>query len=76
MQCYYCYKHGYKATKYKLQEQAKKIRKENCKKGSKNNASANAAIAATIAETTNKANIADAKIWACCTSTLIVKNQD
>ena len=76
MQCYYYYKHSYKATDYRLRERAKKIYKENRKKGSKDDVFANVAIVATIAETTNEANIADAEIWACCTSTLMVRNQD
>jgi hypothetical protein len=72
MQCYYCCKRGHRATKCRLRERAKKIRKENRKKGSKDDTSANAAI--TTAETIDEANIADAEIWACCTSTPMVRN--
>lgn len=62
MQCYYCCKRGHKATECRLQEQAKKIYKENWKKEFKDNASTNAAIAATTAETTDEATISNAEI--------------
>jgi hypothetical protein len=76
MQCYYCCKHGHRATDCRLRERAKKIRKENRRKGSKDNAAANAAIATTTAETADEATIADAEIWACYTSAPMVRNQD
>jgi L-serine deaminase len=51
MQCYYCCKHGHKATDCKLRERAKKLRshqqKDSQKKTSKDEAAVNAAIATT-----------------------------
>ena len=74
IQCYYCCKYGHKATDCKLREQAKKIRKSNSKKTSKDEAAVNAAIASTQAA--NEATIADAEIWACYTTIPTTSDQD
>ena len=78
MQCYYCCKRGHRATDCKLREQAKKIRKQkdNWKRGSKDDAATNVAIATSIPELANEATIADAGLWACYTNALVAKDQD
>ena len=78
MQCYYYCKHGYKAIDYKLRERAKKIhkQKDNQKKGFKDDAAANVAIATFTPKPANEATIADARLWACYTNAPIAKDQD
>ena len=78
MQCYYCCKRGYRANDCKLWERAKKIRKNDRKKSSKDDTAVNTAIATNTTTTTNVvvATIADAEIWACNTSSSTAKDYD
>ena len=74
VQCYYCCKHGHKATNCKLREQAKRIRNkqmDNRKRTSLNNATANTAIT-----TKDDTAFSEVSVWACYTTALTAQKQD